>query len=67
MVIRWFINEQIYKNLNPIKKEPQYFISVTLLFQVGRGRIELPTSCLSSMRSKPTELTPLILSGKYTK
>lgn len=26
---------------------------------VGRGRFELPTSCLSSMRSKPTELTTL--------
>ncbi len=23
---------------------------------VGHGRIELPTSCLSSMHSKPTEL-----------
>ncbi len=29
---------------------------------VGRGRFELPTSCLSSMRSKPTELTTPTLS-----
>ena len=31
---------------------------------VGLGRFELPTSCLSSMRSKPTELIPLIR-GKF--
>ncbi len=30
---------------------------------VGRGRFELPTSCLSSMRSKPTELTTPTLSS----
>ena len=29
--------------------------------KVGRGRFELPTSCLSSKRSEPTELTSLII------
>ena len=28
------------------------------LFLVRTGRFELPTSCLSSKRSKPTELSP---------
>ena len=34
---------------------------------VGRGRFELPTSCVWSMRSKPTELTTRYLSSFLTR
>ena len=36
------------------KKTPTFL----RVFRVRTGRFELPTSCLSSMRSKPTELSP---------
>ena len=35
-----------------------WHICHAILFRVRTGRFELPTSCLSSKRSKPTELSP---------
>ena len=44
----------VWKEKAKIKNPEWNFIQGSLF--VGLGRFELPTSCLSSMRSKPTEL-----------